>query len=445
MKIRDRLSLDLALTVLLTVAALGLFIYFFTADFHKKEFFQRLDERVQITEKIFLENNEAVEQAVREKFLQTLDEEREYAITLKDSGLDSLNNLFYQGLAKDIQENEVVQFWQGDRQGVGRFYRLPKGDFAVVVTAVDVFGQTKLRFLRQVLLIGVALCVLILVAVSRFSTSRALKPLESKIRKASSIGANQLDLRLEVNNPDDEIGALAIAFNKMLDRLQAAFEAQKQFVSNASHEIRNPLTAIIGETELLLEKTRSVGEYQEALQVIGSEAGRLEILTRQLLDLAKAESLTTLIQPEEVPLDLILLEVLEKFPPGRLRLTPFIEDKFRLVDGNGHLLYTALANLAENALKYSGDQPVDVQLTDYQSFFEIVMVDRGFGIPAKDLPNIFQPLHRGRNARGIRGHGIGLALSKKIIELHNGTIEIESEEGKGTKVTVRLPIRVAIP
>lgn len=440
MKIRDRLTITLSLTVFFAVSCLGLSIYFFTANFHKKEFFSRLEERVQLTELIFLEKNELVTQAVRENFLHTLDEEIEYVITLEPKGLDSLDRLFYPGFSQEILTKKAIQFWQGNRQGLGKFYDLPKGEYAVVVTAVDKFGQTKLRFLRRIIVAGVFLCSIILVGVSWFTATSALQPLAKKIQQAKRISASQLDLRLEITTPEDEMGQLAIAFNNMLDRLQAGFQAQKNFVSNASHEIRNPLTAIIGEAELLLVKDRSLEEYKEALRIISTEAERLRVLTQQLLDLEKAESLASLPNPEVEAIDLCLLEVLEKFPSKRLKLSILSTEKERLVTANRYLLQTAISNLVDNALKYSGDKRVTVELDEIQGLYHLKIIDQGIGIPAQDLPNIFRPMHRARNARNSKGHGIGLTLAQKIIELHGGKITLKSEEGAGTEVLVTIPV-----
>jgi signal transduction histidine kinase len=225
----------------------------------------------------------------------------------------------------------------------------------------------------------------------------------------------------------------------MLDRLQAAFEAQRAFVRNASHEIRNPLTAIIGEADLVLSKDRSSGEYRQALFAIQKEAQRLEDLTRQLLDLEKAEALTSLSELEEVPLHLCLLETLSNFSSARIQLTlPENKQEF-LVPGSLALLQTALNNLIDNALKYSGDKPIQVELSEESDWYRILVADQGIGIPANEMPNIYQPLHRGANARIAPGHGIGLPLAKKIIELHKGTIEISSTSGVGTLATVLLP------
>jgi signal transduction histidine kinase len=441
MKIRDRLTLKLSLTVFLALSGLGLSIYYFTANFHKKEFFTRLEDRVKLTELIFLEKNELVTQAVRETFLHSLDDEKEYVITLLPSGLDSLDRLFFPGFSKKIMEENSIRFWQENRQGFGKIYNLQGGkSYAVVVTALDKFGETKLLYLRQILLAGVFLCLLILVGVSWFTTRNALRPLENTIQQASRTSTTQLNLRMDINNPDDELGQLAIAFNNMLDRLQTGFQAQKNFVRNASHEIRNPLTAIIGEAELVLEKERPVNEYQESLRIISFEAERLKFLTQQLLELEKAESMASLPSPEPESIELLLLEVAEKFPASRLKLQLPEKGKVRLVKANYYLLFTAISNLIDNALKYSGDKPVVVKFEEFQDFFQISVCDEGIGIPAQDLPIIYTPMHRARNARNIKGHGIGLPLAKRIIELHNGTIDIKTEEGAGTEVSVRLPV-----
>lgn len=439
MKIRDRLALVLSLTAFLVVTGLGIFINVFTARFHKQEFFSRLAERVQLTEQIFLEPNLQVSQAVRENFLHTLDEEEEFVIPLTGGGPDSLDKLFYPGISRQLSRDSAVRFWQGNRQGLGRRYFLPEGEFAVVVTAVDKFGQSKLHHLQRILVIGVFLCVTVLVAVSWLFAGRLLKPLENKIRKARHISADRLDLRLETGSGKDEIGQLAIAFNNMLDRLQASFLAQKHFVSNASHEILNPLTAIIGEAELTLEKKRSVEAYEDTLRIIASEAERLKILTQQLLALAKAESLASLPQPEPEHLDLCLLEVLEKFPLHRIQLTLPPPDTDLTVFANRHLLHTAMANVIDNALKYSGEQPVSVSLSAHPKGIDLTVRDQGIGIPGPDLANIYIPMHRARNARNIRGHGIGLPLAKKIILLHEGNIAVESGPRLGTTVVISLP------
>lgn len=439
MKIRDRLTWILSITAVLAITILAVLVYISTAKFHEQEFFSRLEERVAITELIFLENDEEIESTIRDKFLQTLDEEEEYAISLKPTGIDSLKNMFPLDFAELIQEKNSVQFWQENRQGVGIHYYLPKGEYAVIVTAVDTFGQRKLNFLRKILLSGGLLAVLLLVVVDRLALSRALYPLENKIRRASSITADRLDLRLHVKNPLDEIGSMAQAFNNMLDRLQNSFEAQRLFVRNASHEIQNPLTAIRGEAEVLLQKLRSPEEYQEAMAVILKESSRLQVLIRQLLDLEKTDALSIVPDPEVFSIDECLLESIDLFPSGRFKLVFQDDEEPHLVLGSRHLIQTALQNIIDNALKYSEVKPVTISYSQIDQQHLITVSDVGIGIPAEDLPNISQPFFRSVNARTLKGHGIGLALVKKIISLHKGEVLYKSKMGIGTSVIIQLP------
>jgi signal transduction histidine kinase len=439
-KIRNRLTLAYAATTVIVMTVLGAMVYLVTAWFHEREFTERLKERVQLTEQISLEKDAAIGQAVRDKFLQRLDFEEEYVVTLQQSGLDSLDLLFYKGFSNEISSKSAVSFKHGKRQGVGKIYELSAGKFAVVVTAIDVFGHTKLAFLKQILLLGMLLGLAIMVTVGWFTSRRALKPLETKIQKASEISAANLDLRLEVPNPEDEIGQLAMAFNRMLDRIQAGFESQRGFVANASHEIRNPLTAIIGEADLLLEKERPIAEYQATLRNIVTEAERLQKLTTQLLELSKAEAMDALPDMQTLPLDHLLLEVLERFPADRLQLhfADFKKSPTMLV--NASLLQTAFSNIIDNALKYSDNQLVKVDFAEKPSSFEVRVSDQGIGISAADLKQIYVPLFRSRNARKLRGHGVGLPLARRIILLHKGQLLVESQgEGKGTNVTITLP------
>ncbi len=440
MKIRNRLTLIYALAAIIVLTVLGELVFYFTSRFHQQEFAERLEERVQLTEQIFLEKDEALGQAVRDKFLQRLDNEEEYVITLKQSGLDSLDALFYKGLSKDISTSNAVTFKQGKRQGVAKIYDLPAGEFAVVVTAEDVFGNTKLDFLKKILIIGILLGLLVLVMVGWFSSQQALRPLETKIKKASKISASNLNLRLEVKHPDDEIGELTIAFNRMLDRIQAGFEAQRGFVANASHEIRNPLAAIIGEADLLLEKDRPIAEYKATLQNIVSEAERLHKLANQLLELSKAEAMDNLPELQAVPLDQLLLETLERFPTDRVHLYFEETDTEPLINANTPLLQTAFSNIIDNALKYSENQLIEIEFRTVGGGFQVKVADKGIGISVEDLKQIYVPLFRSRNARKLRGHGVGLPLARRIILLHGGQLLVESKgEGQGTVVTVTVP------
>jgi signal transduction histidine kinase len=232
----------------------------------------------------------------------------------------------------------------------------------------------------------------------------------------------------------------------MLDRLETAFETQNNFVSNASHELGTPLTAIIGEAELALNKRRPEDEYRQSLQVILHEAERLEHITKSLLNLAqtgfdgKKQSLERIRTDELI---FTVKETIDKInPENRVEIDytmlPEEEDKL-VVLGNVQLLQLALSNIVQNACKYSDNRPASIALAATDKNNVIIIKDTGIGIPSQDLPFIYDPFFRASNTDGYKGYGIGLPLARNIIRLHGGNIIVNSQQHLGTEIRITLP------
>jgi signal transduction histidine kinase len=263
------------------------------------------------------------------------------------------------------------------------------------------------------------------------------------VSEVNQITKDNLSYRLTtkaVANKPDEIEELVITFNALLDRIEHAFVAQKRFVQHASHEIKTPLTAIMGEAELALVKDRTPEEYRRTLLVVVSETERLVNITQGLLTLARFEEGYYSTELENVN----LLEVIEnaeqafklRYADRRLLIVTAGEDF--LVRGNAQLLQIALYNLIDNAFKYSNDE-VKLVISKTQTGFVISISDQGIGIPDADLPKIKSPMFRGSNVKNIPGAGLGLSLVHRIIEFHKGRLEILSELNKGTTSLIHLP------
>ncbi len=439
MKIRNRLSWLVSLTAIGIFFLFGWTIYQLDSRFYFEGFYKRLEERLTMVEMEYKENPHEFENRNWNDPLDVYYEDIELAVALDEEGKALLGEIFNGEWEMPLSGKDIFRFQVDQKQGVGKIIFDGGNKVVLLVLAADKDGDDKLQFLKRSLFIEGAIAILLLVFVMRLEIRRLLMPLETKIQRASKISADRLNLRLQVKNPEDEIGKVALAFNQMLDRLETAFEAQKQFVRNASHEIKNPLTAIKGEIEVLLQRERSPDEYIAALSIISNEANRLEVLTNQLLDLEKANAMDEISNPEVFSIEQIIFEVVEKFPPQLVKLSLEAVDKSCYIEGNPKLLEMALYNLVENGLKYSNNLQVEIKFTWIQNRGIITIIDQGVGIPAQELKKIFQPLYRASNALIVKGHGIGLSLAKRIIDLHKGTLSLESKAQEGTRVTVSLP------
>ncbi len=274
---------------------------------------------------------------------------------------------------------------------------------------------------------------------------RALAPLATMTRVATQIShAEDLSRRIpQVGaNSGDEVDQLIQAFNDTLERLEKLFTTQRRFLADVSHELRTPLTVIKGNVSLM----RKIGEAdEESLASIESEVDRLTRMVGDLLLLAQAESGRLPLARDAVELDTVLLEVFQQMRTlagERIHLHIEDIDQVHLV-GDRDRLKQVLLNLVANAVQYTpaGGQ-VTLRLSQTEAEARVEIQDSGPGIPAEDLPHIFERFYRGEKSRKRgqnSGFGLGLSIAYWIVRSHHGSIEVTSKEGQGTCFTVRLP------
>jgi signal transduction histidine kinase len=272
-------------------------------------------------------------------------------------------------------------------------------------------------------------------------SKQSLSPISNVVSQVEKITATKLNLRVNEGNGTDEIAQLAIKFNKMLERIEAAFEMQKSFVANASHELRTPLTSITGQIEVSMMNQTLSEENKQTLNSILDDIRELNKLSNGLLELANANIDASEIKLDSIRIDEIIgsaqaeISRANKNYKINLNITDYPEEeKWLTLLGNESLIRAAISNIVENACKYSKDNSALVDLTFNDNYIFISICDKGIGISPDNLIHVFEPFYRSPNAKNIKGHGIGLTLAKKIIELHSGQIEIKSELEKGTRV-----------
>jgi len=412
----------------------------------KNSFYAELKQRAFIIAQLYLEEDEMEAnqfKQVKSKSLQTLPKE---VIRIYDSingpafVFDSTaKNGYNKEIIEQIRKEKYLEFEDKDSQMVGIYYLDNQGNFVIIVSAINENGISRLANLKEILIIGFILSLIIVYFTGNFFSRQVMRPMSNIIRKVNKITASNLHLRLNTGNGKDEISELAFTFNNMLNRLEKVFEMQKTFVQNASHELRTPLTSLILEIEVILEKGRSNEEYKETLKSILFEAEHLNILTTSLLNLANSSSDNPTMYYENIYMDDLLLEVKKEAETQvsdrviKIQYINMPSDSLGLViKGNKKLLHIAIFNIVENACKFSDNKEVMIVLECSDKNIKIIISDQGVGIPEKEMEKIFEPFYRASNAYNHLGSGIGLSLVKKIIELHKGKINVSNNPNGGT-------------
>jgi heavy metal sensor kinase len=347
-----------------------------------------------------------------------------------------------------------LSVWRSVAVGDGplRVLAQPVFEGGRVVATLQV-GRSEEQVERVVEQLGILLAMLVPLAVvlagagGLFLAARALDPIDRIARTAASIGAEDLARRLpqETLAIPDEVGRLAAAFNYMLDRLEDAFQRQRQFTADASHELRTPLTLLLTQVDVALQRPRAAEDHRRVLTSLRDDLMRLRRLLDTLLALARADAREVTLAREPIDLGELAEEVVGVMRPladeAGIRLTANVERGVMVHGDQAHLMQL-LINLIENALKHTpagGSVAVAVSGDSDQVTALVEVRDTGVGIPAEHLPHVFERFYRVDSARSTSGAGLGLAISRWIAKAHGGRIDVNSQLGVGTTFTVRVP------
>ncbi|MFA5478159.1 MAG: HAMP domain-containing sensor histidine kinase [Bacteroidales bacterium] len=454
MQIRKKLTLQFIIIVALILALSLLAIYFFSADYRRDDFYNRLLNKGTNSAKLLIEVEE-----IDAGLLRRIDQDNPMSLPkeiiaiynyknelLYGSDNDELLHI-HQELLDRIRLEQEIRYRQGNHEILGFLYADKFDRFVVIIGAVDIYGLKKLHNLQTVIFLVFAISILVVFVSGSIYAAKALKPISRVVEQVNNITITSLNLKVDEGNGKDEIALLAATFNKMLSRLEAAFKIQKNFIANASHELRTPLTAITGQLEVALIKQRTPAAYQEILLSVLDDIKRLNHLANRLLLLAQtgAENPEANFNPLHVD-DVVWqarADIIKTNPNYKINVTlheTFEDNRQLTIAGNAHLIKTAVSNLMDNACKYSADHQCLVNISPAQNHITLEFSDNGIGIAPQDIPTIFEPFRRGRNAAHIHGHGIGLSLVERVVKLHGGTITLYSAINQGSTFTITLPV-----
>lgn len=391
MKTGNKIALFYSAITIGVIAVVTLVFYWVSTSYISRLYYSYLTEKAYATAQKHWEKDETDDESyarIQQRYEETLPVATE--ILLNADSLETrqvLSRYLDTTQVRSLYQEDIVHFKHDTQMGAALYYPDNEGNFIVIVLSGNQYGVDIQHRIGWLLLGMLVISAVLVYFVGRLYATR------------------------------------------MVDRIDAAYQSEKSFISNASHELNNPLTAIQGECEISLLKERTPAEYQAALGRIASETKRIILLMKNLLFLSHGDKEILKNARETV----LLADFLMQFVGNRVRFTT---DHFAFaIEANPHLLKIAIGNILNNACKYSGEAPVEMQLKGSV----LTITDMGIGIPEEEITRVYQPFYRASNTREFAGHGIGLSLSMRILRSYGAEITITSEVGKGTTVEIEFP------
>ncbi|MHC4348764.1 MAG: HAMP domain-containing sensor histidine kinase [Planctomycetota bacterium] len=340
-----------------------------------------------------------------------------------------------------------------------RMLTLYTDDFGAMTARVQVARSlatvdASIRNLRRLFMFVVPGGLIAAGLASWFLARRSLAPIGRIAREARDLTAARLDRRIETPPGRDEAAELVATINEMLDRLESSFRGQEGFIANASHELKTPISVLLGEAQVLTQQAQTAEEYDRFVASVQEEMRRLGRLIDSLLLLARAEAGLPVSAMKPVPVNELVADAVQRCQPlGQQRevqlvprlLMPQTGELEVLVTGDAQLLQAMAENLLRNAIQHS--QPgaeVEVEVSAADGDILIAVRDRGPGLPPDRLETVFDRFfHDAPKSGTARGAGLGLTIAKSVVEMHQGSISAANREGGGCVFTARLPAEPA--
>lgn len=448
MNYKQRLTLLFVGLFFLVLASILTFIYVSYSEFRRDEFFERLRQKSYTTVKLLAVVKEVDEDLLKLIDRNTINEMYDEKVLVFDenneliySSIDDEPIPYSANLIEQIRTKEDKFYVDEDGdEVVGVHYREGNHDYVVLASAYDRFGISKLKNLRN-LVIGALIAGTILIAVaSYFYIGQVFKPIDQLNRSIQRINENNLREFVEEGNNKDELADLASNYNQMLARLYKAFELQRSFVRNASHELKTPLAVIQGKLEKLLPGER-IGVNRETIESLIEDVQGQATLVDSLLLLQRLQTEMPIqksnLRVDEV-LDFSVSEVKADFTDLHVEMdfdASIVNDSQLMVRANLMLMKICFRNLLVNAALYSDPPDVRIKMLSENGSLNIVFSNRG----TEKLPNeIFEPFYRQPTTRAKPGSGLGLSIVSQIVASVSGRIVYRFTEG-GHEFCVRIP------
>lgn len=443
MQIRRRLTIQFILIVAIIMVFALMFIHFEFEEQVRDDFYGNLKSKAIMTADMIVgheilynekknETNPNLSIYTENITIYNQDNKRIYSFNPGSEFLDA-------GKLAEIKNSGEYRFNRESFNALGLVYR-DKSNNNYVVVAEAVFKSEHLNDLTKILMFVFILFIVLVAIGGWIFAGQALAPVNHIMNELEAILPTDMSHRLKIHNQNDELSRLVVTFNNLLDRIQKAFVTQKLFLSNISHELKNPLSVIISQIEVSLQNERSTQQYKETLNSILEDTKNLNEVSNKLMQLARITSDQNVVEFGEIRIDEIVWQVKSQLIKSHSDYKIHFEilnlpenERNLVIKANEALLKTALINLMENGCKFSPDHKIKVLMDCQQNqLIQIDIVDNGPGINEEDLPYIFEPFYRSPQTSVIKGSGIGLSLVSSILKIHKIQLNVFPGADGGT-------------
>ncbi|MCT4560912.1 MAG: HAMP domain-containing protein [Crocinitomicaceae bacterium] len=448
MKLKQRVSLYVSIAFSIVMGVAFLVVFWSFSSYRQEDFHDRLERKARITSRLLFDIEE-----IDEVLLGRIEENAEYKMWDECYVAFDQNNqvVFSSGDEFDwvFSENLLQKFTKGK---VSAGYQkleilgleLSAGDkeYKVFIAAEDKFGHQKLNFLRWLMSSVFVVCTLFIGLFTSKLVRNALKPLNDLQEEITNITTSNLNKLIPEGSAEDEIAALTKAFNQMLERINEGYRAQAAFTSNASHELRTPISRILFQLENLIAQHSHSPEVLAYLQSIKGDANQMAELTSSLLILAKIS------RDKQEPLsslriDEVIFEAYENLGPqmDKLRISFDIlepESDF-VINGSRSLLEIVFSNLLRNANHYSSDHKAEITVDEKEGELIVCVSNEADHLVEEDPENYMKPFVRGNHSNIVSGSGLGLSIVKRIMDFHHAKVDYQIN-GSRHRFVLRFPL-----
>lgn len=458
MRIVDKQTFRIPVILGIALVVFSTTVYTFFTYFRENEFYSYLQSTAINRSKMIFD------EGVDSKHFKSLDEDiKESAYLQKQYVIyDSVGTVLYkssfavphlnESMKKTVFETKI-EFKKDGFERIFFINRHKKNQrtFIIEASGYDMAGFNRQEKLLYTLVLCTIILICLIVFTTRYYIRKDLNPIGNIANRMRSISSKNLQNRIPEADLDNEIGDMAHTFNDLLDRLDAAYSQQLNFVSYATHELRTPLAILLGNTQVTLMKIRNSKEYIDTLNNFESDINNMINLMNSLLELARMNADSQSVPFTDVRVDDLLWQtssmVKKKKPEYKINIgfeeMPEYEDAL-IINGNAELITLVFRNLMENGCKYSPKHEVEVKILFDDKNILIDFIDEGVGMSAEEMEHIYEAFYRTEKTKEISGHGIGLPLTKRIVDIHLGILTVKSVEGEGSTFRLALPLKGTI-